>query len=183
MTENWVKNLLLFLSLLSITYVSMALWLPMTARTRDYIMMLVLVDILADQSSALYQVLYGGATFYNLALTFPRNFADSIHWDVFNIVRRVISEASSLFEVLPEFWLGWSNFTMTVMSAYTGHLIRLTLAVIFVGSYILRPLLMHPLSLIWLRIVQSDKPIFTMILGGMSGAVTAINEIGKHWSS
>jgi hypothetical protein len=75
--------------------------------------------------------------------------------------------------------IGWANFVMSGMSAYVGHLVRLALALIFVGSYLLRPLIMRPLSLIWLRIVESDKPIFTMMFGGVSVAVTAINEIAN----
>jgi hypothetical protein len=39
---------------------------------------------------------------------------------------------------------------------------------------------MRPVSLVWTRIVESDKPVFTMIFGGAAAFATAISEAAKH---
>ena len=36
-----------------------------------------------------------------------------------------------------------------------------------------------PISTLWLRIVESDKPVFTLIGGGIGAGVKAIQEIIK----
>ena len=55
---------------------------------------------------------------------------------------------------------------------------RLLLGLIFVGSFFLRPVLNFFLTL-WLRVVQSDKPIFTLVFGGIAGFAEAIDQVGK----
>jgi hypothetical protein len=39
---------------------------------------------------------------------------------------------------------------------------------------------MKPLLLIWARIVESDKPVFTLTCGGISSLVVAAKEMAKH---
>jgi hypothetical protein len=58
--------------------------------------------------------------------------------------------------------------------------IRISISIVFVGSFLLRSLIMEPLSLIWRRIVESDKPVFTLIFGGAAAFATAISEAAKH---
>ena len=60
-------------------------------------------------------------------------------------------------------------------AGYLSYAIRMAIAVIFVGSFLVKPLLMRPLSLIWLRIVESDKPIFTLVSVGLQRA--------RYWSA
>jgi hypothetical protein len=57
---------------------------------------------------------------------------------------------------------------------------RLLISVVFVGSFLLRPLIIRPVSLVWTRIVESDKPVFTLIFGGAAAIATAISEAAKH---
>lgn len=105
--------------------------------------------------------------------------------NVFREIRDLLFPSATAVQLEPvhlPFFTGLViDLGMAHMSSYTGHLIRLGIALVFVGSYILRPLLMRPVSLIWLRIVESDKPIFALIFGGVSAAVTVIKEFAKHW--
>jgi hypothetical protein len=39
---------------------------------------------------------------------------------------------------------------------------------------------MRPVNLVWRRIVESDKPVFTMTFGGAAAFATAISEAVKH---
>jgi hypothetical protein len=59
-------------------------------------------------------------------------------------------------------------------------LFRFLLLIIFVGSFLLRPLIMRPVSLVWARILESEKPVFTVIFGGAAAFATAMNEVAKH---
>jgi hypothetical protein len=60
------------------------------------------------------------------------------------------------------------------------YLFRFALSIIFVGSFLLRPLVMRPASLVWARIVESDKPVFTLTFGGAAAVASAIGEAVKH---
>jgi hypothetical protein len=44
----------------------------------------------------------------------------------------------------------------------------------------LKPLIMRPVNLIWRRIVESDKPVFTLVFGFVGGLAKAISEVVKH---
>jgi hypothetical protein len=57
---------------------------------------------------------------------------------------------------------------------------RFSLSIIFVGSFVIRPFVMRPVSLVWARIVESEKPVFTVIFGGAAAFATAISEAAKH---
>jgi hypothetical protein len=62
---------------------------------------------------------------------------------------------------------------------YVANVWRILIAIIFASSYVLSRLL-KPLSLLWARIVESDKPVFTLIFGGAAGAASLAQEIWNH---
>jgi hypothetical protein len=61
-------------------------------------------------------------------------------------------------------------------------LFRFGLSIAFVGSFLLRPLVMRPLNFIWRRIIEESekKPVFTLIFGGLAAFASAISEAAKH---
>jgi hypothetical protein len=59
-------------------------------------------------------------------------------------------------------------------------LLRFFIALIFVGSFLIKPLVMRPVNLVWRRVVESDKPVFTLVFGGAAAFATAIGEAAKH---
>jgi hypothetical protein len=63
--------------------------------------------------------------------------------------------------------------------ALLPNVARLIVALAFVLSFALRPLIQQPLSLLWRRIVESDKPIATMVLGGTAAAAKFVQEVAK----
>ena len=71
------------------------------------------------------------------------------------------------------------NFAFAFLSLFS-NIFRITASIIFIGSFLLKPLVMRPVSLLWARIVESDKPVFTLILGGAAAFATAIGEAAKH---
>jgi hypothetical protein len=64
--------------------------------------------------------------------------------------------------------------------SYFANLLRIGIAVFFIATFLLRPLVMRPLSLVWLRIVESEKPIFTLILGGIAASITIVTQVMRH---
>jgi hypothetical protein len=58
--------------------------------------------------------------------------------------------------------------------------LRFILLIVFIGSFLLKPLVMHPVSLVWARIIESEKPVFTLTFGGVAAFATAISEAAKH---
>ena len=47
------------------------------------------------------------------------------------------------------------------------------ISVAFLGSFLLKPLIMRPISLVWARIIESEKPVFTLIFGGAAAIAWA----------
>jgi hypothetical protein len=79
--------------------------------------------------------------------------------------------------------IGWdfmlANFVDASILYFTGVL-RLGLSLVFAVSFSIQPLLIRPISLLWLRVVQSNKPVFTLVLGGIGTLATTFNEALKH---
>lgn len=61
--------------------------------------------------------------------------------------------------------------------SYAANLLRLGISALFFIVILLRPLFGRPMSLIWLRVVQSEKPLFTMLLGGIGGFASVIRMV------
>jgi hypothetical protein len=62
---------------------------------------------------------------------------------------------------------------------YLANFLRLLLASIFTSSYLLAPLQQLALT-IWARIVDSDKPVFTLLFGGAGAAAECIEKLIYH---
>jgi hypothetical protein len=77
--------------------------------------------------------------------------------------------------------LSFDNLALLDTSSFPS-LFRIFLSIVFVGSFLLRPLVMRPVNLVWRRIVESEKPVFTVIFGGAAAFATAISEAAKHLS-
>jgi hypothetical protein len=58
--------------------------------------------------------------------------------------------------------------------------LRLAISIVFLCSFLLRPVIMRPVSLLWARILESDKPVFTVVFGGAAAFASAIGEAAKH---
>jgi hypothetical protein len=58
------------------------------------------------------------------------------------------------------------------------NLIRLLITVVFLGSLFLQTL-QRPIMTLWARVIESDKPVFTLLFGGTAAVAKAIQEISK----
>jgi hypothetical protein len=57
-------------------------------------------------------------------------------------------------------------------------LIRVSIAIIFVGSFLLQ-ILQRPIMALWARIIESDKPVFTILFSGAAAITKGMQEIIK----
>jgi hypothetical protein len=58
------------------------------------------------------------------------------------------------------------NRRISLVAGYMLNGGRLAIALVFIGSYLLRPL-QDVIMKVWLRLTESDKPIFTFLFGGV----------------
>jgi hypothetical protein len=72
------------------------------------------------------------------------------------------------------------NVAITNTMSFGGYVLRIIISLIFFGSFLVKPLFAKPVSLLWVRIVESEKPVFTLLFGGVSALATGIIELGKH---
>jgi hypothetical protein len=56
--------------------------------------------------------------------------------------------------------------------------IRLLITVIFVSLFFLKSA-EHSIMTLWARVIESDKPVFTLLFGGTAAVAKAIQEISK----
>jgi hypothetical protein len=72
------------------------------------------------------------------------------------------------------------DFIVFYETSCVPSVFRFLLSVVFVGSFLIRPLVMHPVNLVWARIIESEKPVFTVTFGGAAALASAITEAAKH---
>jgi hypothetical protein len=76
---------------------------------------------------------------------------------------------------------GAPHIFMLHLSAFTNALssfIRLSIMAIFILSFFLKPL-QNAIMTLWARVIESDKPVFTLVFGGAAALAKAIQEIVK----
>ena len=138
----------------------LAIWLPAT----NYIKVTVTEDFLWEPPSTLLEL------------------ADHFKFGLLTIILWFKSSPWISFHGFISFKDGTTSiedFTMFILSCFP-IMCRLLISILFVGSFLLRPLIMRPVNLVWRRIVESEKPVFTVIFGGAAAFATAISEAAKH---
>jgi hypothetical protein len=65
-------------------------------------------------------------------------------------------------------------------AAYIPIAFRLLISIFFVGSTVMVAISVRPVSVIWARLIESEKPVFTLLFGGAAVLATAILEVMKH---
>jgi hypothetical protein len=190
-----LRNLIVFVAMLAINYYILVLWYPMTIILKMSVINAILhnwnpFSVLRDLVSIIPAVVIIILAKMGLSTHFPIMLMNP-HSRVFGPFNSVFANMG-LFNTITYpiilkaeflgFMTGFSAIDNTV-SAFSSSIVsvfRFALAVVFVGSFLLRPLIMRPISLVWRRTVESDKPVFTIMFGGAAAFATAINEAAKH---
>jgi len=59
---------------------------------------------------------------------------------------------------------------------------RFLFAFVFFGLFLLQGLIRGPISLVWARLVENEKPVFTLFFGGTAAIAKAADELASHLS-
>jgi hypothetical protein len=94
--------------------------------------------------------------------------------------QEILNAPYAMFSIGTYLKRGEIDRTALFMLACFPSLLRFAISIVFVGSFLLRPLIMRPLNLLWRRIIESEKPVFTLTFGGAAALATAISEAAKH---
>jgi hypothetical protein len=92
----------------------------------------------------------------------------SIDWPV--TLMHSFNVAIDHIEIIPVFY--WCLSTTLNM---VPTLIRFSIMTVFISSFLLKPL-QHLIMTLWARIIESDKPVFTLVFGGTAALAKAIQE-------
>jgi hypothetical protein len=79
------------------------------------------------------------------------------------------------WKTLPEDVFNWASHALL----YAGNLLRVGVLALFLTSYAFEWVLRRPMSLVWRRLVESDKPIFTILFGASASLATLAKELAK----
>lgn len=88
-----------------------------------------------------------------------------------------IALSFSLFDVAKT-----NGFVFALLMSVVVNVGRVLILFVFLASHLLQPL-RAPVMTIWARIVESEKPTFTLVFGGVAALLKAAQELLKAFSS
>jgi hypothetical protein len=158
-----MKNFIIFFVMLIVNYAMLVFWLPAIALIKVVIMIIFVMVLYVNNLDAISSV-WKQDMIPEIPHIFQENFL--------SLYPRMIAQFFLSGEPI-------DSFAVHALSFFPS-LFRFVISIIFVSSFLLRPLVMRPISLVWARIVESEKPVFTLIFGGAAAFATAISEMAKH---
>jgi hypothetical protein len=176
-TDGKLRNFTLFTMFLIFTYFLLALWLPVIHFFKFLLPTQIIASIYVTYS--LSAAIASSESFMSVTVMKTGFYLVSPQSIALEFL-----DALNLHSILPTFRERLFDFYAMnfaqILAGYVAYLVRLIMALAFVGSFIVRPILMKPISLIWRRIVESDKPLFTLTLGGVAALVELVGGLLKH---
>ncbi len=84
------------------------------------------------------------------------------------------SEAANDAAMLSVYFMEYFSTVLSIVPS----VIRLSLTVLFVGSFFLQTV-QRPIMELWARVIESDKPVFTLLFSGVAAFAEAGQRITK----
>jgi hypothetical protein len=159
-----LRNISAFMLLIVLNYLILALWSPLTTVVKQSIVLFSLFQLQVDAPKF---VIVFTATHDTIT---REVFGNHVYFQNFKL-----NNINDLF--MAKMPIDFFAFSLLPLCP---SLVRFFISVIFVCSFLLRPLVMRPVNLVWRRIVESEKPVFTLTFGGTAAFATAITEAAKH---
>jgi hypothetical protein len=171
-----IQNLLVFSLLLIVNYIFLVVWWRINFLTRTLITVIIFITLEFPRITGSLPSL---DLYYHIASGISKE-AGGVVNDIFvnNISLRILYP-SHLISLITESTVKVASLAPFAMTSFISFF-RFILSIIFVGSFLLRPLVMRPISLVWARIIESEKPVFTLTFGGAAALGAAISEAAKH---
>jgi len=153
--DGQLRNITIFMAMLVINYLIITIWGVITSATADcfqnYLVYLITGTYVSFMSAK------------DIFINYGKNFTG-----------------------LPMVWNSYTD--RTTLEAFMANnissfapILRLLLSLIFVLSFVIKPVVLRPMSVLWARILESEKPVFTVIFGGAAAFAKAIGEAAKHF--
>jgi hypothetical protein len=153
------RNAIIFVAMLFVNYLLLGFWHHITSTLRTVIQILIVLrfTILSPQNIQIF-------TYY---------LEDGVKSGIDSLIHPIYLLDDLLRTSTVD------NFALDCLSLFS-NILRIVISIIFVGSFLVKPLVMRPVNLIWRRIVESDKPVFTLTFGGAAAFASAISEAAKY---
>lgn len=175
--QTFILNLLLFAITLMVHYLLTAIWLR-------------LVPAAIEIFGLLYFLRVGPTESNSLILTEMGRLIETNVVAMGDFLRRPLAFDSGLTVLA---WAVYDRFhdtrglvfvegMTTQFLMYAGNLLRIAVAFMFVASFFFEWLLRRPAFFIWARVVESEKPIFTMLFAALGALATTVRELLKVMS-
>jgi hypothetical protein len=162
------RNAILYVMTLLLFYVMLVKWLPLMEQIHNSVdLFRAIWNSTGFRGDLRFSVVFWGQL--QFALLNMLNFDPLIHpLNAFHDIQFKLE----LDRLTPEMYI---SSVVKIGISYLPALFRFALAAIFMGSFLLKPLVMRPLNLIWRRIIESDKPVFTVVFGGVGAIISAVH--------
>jgi hypothetical protein len=164
-----LRNLIIFTIMVIVNYLALVFWYPISLAIK--IVFMDTIFSLRNSDHTLQDASFYLITFVieNVTKAFKAAYEQLYPFTLVIVVQFfLVSDKPSI-----------GNFALYTTQAVPSVL-RFLLSIVFIGSFLLRPLVMRPISFVWARIIESEKPVFTLIFGGAPTFATAIGEAAKH---
>jgi hypothetical protein len=97
-------------------------------------------------------------------------------WNTLSFQLKSVFNGWELFNLHTEHLLGSTAILWTRALELASNGIRIVFALVFLSSFIFRPLVQEPISRLFYGIIDSDKPFFTMLFAGL-GVLVAVEKV------
>jgi len=163
-----LRNISVFVLMSIINYLILAFWLPTTGIIKQNLIVFLFPPLYKFDVSNFQIIFTVSLDLLNKRIEKPQQVLSQLE---LRDVRDLITNKMPL------------DVFATSLLPLVPSLVRFLVSIIFICSFLLRPLVMRPVSLVWARIVESEKPVFTVIFSGVAAFATAITEVAKHLSA
>lgn len=167
----WRNAVVFSISTLS-NYIALLIWFPLTSSVKLFI----------------WSFTFAISSFGLDGFTVPiiSNFMFELERTQLNAVTQfwlVFGEVKSFVQFANEAPTGFPVFLQIIsaMVAYIPVAFRLLISIFFVVATVSVALFTRPASVIWARLIESEKPAFTLLFGGAAALATALTEVIKHF--
>jgi hypothetical protein len=195
-SQNSASNFLIACVTLIVTYILICLWTPVT-QTLAYAFAVPSLDVVhlflpGWKFHPWQDLVWAYSEFWKDLSVHPLSIEQYNPTNVLKELKDAFSfkikieglDYANLTEDIKQF-LGGGNWhsiekIMFMVPSYGVNIARLIVAIVFFASFLIKPFVMEPLSLVWRRIVESEKPVFTCVGSGVGTIATAVGELMKH---
>lgn len=166
------RNIVVFSLSTLVNYAAMLLWLPLTSAIKGFALNFVF--------------LITSFGLDNMPVPIISNYLFELkrtHFNALTQLSLIVGDITGLRAMgrdhVPSASSAFLQIAMPLVS-YVPTAFRLLISIFFVTATVMAALLVPPVSLIWARLIENEKPVFTLLFSGGAAFAVAIIEIMNH---